>query len=130
MLKLRKSILGAALLAGLTVTAAVPTQSALARPVFAPRGHWVHGWHDGRFGWWWTGPGFWYWYPAPDYYYGPPPADYVGPAPQAMWYYCDAAKGYYPTIPSCPTGWRAVPATSTEPPSEPPGTPPPGANKS
>jgi len=38
--------------------------------------------------------------PAPS---APPPAQY--------WYYCDAAKGYYPYVPSCPAGWRMVPAS-------------------
>jgi len=30
-------------------------------------------------------------------------------APQ-MWYYCDSAKSYHPYVPTCPSGWRAVPA--------------------
>lgn len=115
MLKIRKSILGAAMLAGLAATAVTSTQSASAAPVIHARGNWVHGWHGGRFGWWWAGPDSWYWYPAPAYYdyYGPPPPDYVypaGPAPQPTWYYCDSAKGYYPYIRSCPSGWRAVAA--------------------
>ena len=45
----------------------------------------------------------------------PPPA----PAPQAappqapgMWYYCDAARAYYPYVSTCPAGWRAVPASA------------------
>jgi len=115
MSRLGKSILGAALVAGLTATAiATTTQSADARPVWGPHGHWVHGWHDGRFGWWWAGPDFWYWYPGPGYYdyYGPPPgyAAPAGPAPLPTWYYCDSAKGYYPYVRSCATGWRAVAA--------------------
>lgn len=130
MLRLKKSILGAALLAGLAVTAvAMPTQSANARPVWGPRGHWVHTWHDGRYGWWWAGPDYWYWYPAPVYYDYPPPPDYVapeGPAPQPTWYYCDSAKSYYPYVRSCASGWRAVPASpgnqsaSVQPPAAPP----------
>ncbi|MDE2344613.1 MAG: hypothetical protein KGL63_14705 [Betaproteobacteria bacterium] len=33
------------------------------------------------------------------------------PAQQApMWYYCDAAGGYYPYVQSCPQPWRPVPA--------------------
>ena len=115
MLRLKKSILGAALLAGLAA-AAMPTQSANARPVWGPRGHWVHTWHDGRYGWWWPGPGLWYWYPAPVYYDYPPPPDYIAPpglAPQPTWYYCDSAKGYYPYVRSCASGWRAV-ATNTQ----------------
>jgi hypothetical protein len=131
MLKLGKSILGAALLAGLTTTAVVaPTRPADARPVFAPHAHWVHGWHNGRYGWWWSGPDFWYWYPAPVYYdYAPPPPDYVEPAgaaSQATWYYCDSAKGYYPYVRACSTGWRAVAANpqgqsaNAQPPAPPP----------
>lgn len=85
-------------------------------------GHWFHGWHGNRLGWWWiVGPG-WYWYPAPIYPY---PNPYVPPAvvqappappaqPQALpptWYYCDRPRGYYPYVPECSSGWRAVPAT-------------------
>jgi hypothetical protein len=113
MLRLRKSILGAALLAGLAAAVATPVQSAHARPLWGLRGHWVQTWHDGRYGWWWAGPDSWYWYPAPVYYDYPPPPDYVapaGPAPQANWYYCDGAKAYYPYVRSCASGWRAVPA--------------------
>jgi hypothetical protein len=99
MLRLKRSILGAALLAGLAAAAvATPVQSADARPVWGPHGHWVQTWHDGRYGWWWTGPDF-YWYPAPVYYDYPPPPDYVapaGPTPQPTWYYCDSAKGVLP----------------------------------
>lgn len=116
MLRLKKSILGAALLAGLAAAAvATPTLSANARPVWGPRGHWVHTWHDGRYGWRWAGPAFWYWYPAPVYYDYPPPPDYIappGPAPQPTWYYCDSAKGYYPYVRSCASAWRAVAANS------------------
>ena len=130
MLRLKKSILGAALLASLAATVVtMPTQSANARPVWGPRGHWLHTWHDGRFGWWWAGPDYWYWYPAPVYYDYPPPPDYVppeGPAPQPTWYYCDSAKGYYPYVRSCSSGWRAVPASlgdqnaNARPPAPPP----------
>jgi hypothetical protein len=137
MLRLGKSILGAALLAGLTATAVVtPTQSADARPVWGPHSHWVHGWHDGRYGWWWAGPDIWYSNPAPAYYdyYGLPPPGYVAPAAPAAqfnWYYCDSAKGYYPYVRSCAGGWRAVaanppqgqnPSTEQLAPPAPPGT--------
>ncbi|WP_179402727.1 hypothetical protein [Burkholderia guangdongensis] len=61
--------------------------------------------------------------PAP-YYYPPPviavpvepspPAEYVerGEPGQAdgVWYYCDAAKRYYPYVKDCSSGWREVPA--------------------
>lgn len=89
-------------------------------------GHWEHGWHDGRFAWWWALDGFWYIYPEPFYpypiYVPPatvievPPAAPVGPPPAQVWFYCDNPKGYYPYIPSCNGPWREVPAT-------PPGTP-------
>jgi hypothetical protein len=39
----------------------------------------------------------------------PPPATVQPSPPQPQfWYYCDAAKGYYPYVPQCPSGWRAV----------------------
>jgi hypothetical protein len=136
MSRLKKSILGAALLAGLVAAAvATPIQSADARPVWGPRGHWVHTWHDGRYGWWWAGPDYWYWYPAPIYYDYPPPPAYIappGPAPQPTWYYCDSAKGYYPYVRSCAGGWRAVAANTqgTSVNSQPPAPPPSGSTKS
>ncbi|WP_323120445.1 hypothetical protein [Burkholderia alba] len=86
------------------------------------------------------GPGYPYYYPvvpAP-YYYPPPviavpvdpppPPEYIeqgqvqqGPGPGQpdagappqdgnAWYYCDAAKRYYPYVKQCASGWRAVPA--------------------
>jgi hypothetical protein len=130
MLRLKKSILGAALFAGLAAAVVTPVQSADARPVWGQHGHWVHTWHDGRYGWWWTGPDYWYWYPAP-VYYDYPPAVYIappGPAPQPTWYYCDSAKGYYPYVRSCASGWRAVAAdaqsqdVNSQPPAPPSGT--------
>lgn len=88
------------------------------------RGHWVHGAHHGHLGWWWKVGPAWYFYPAPVYpypdFYQPPvavepapvpaPAPQVGPPPTQYWYYCEPAKQYYPYVPSCPSGWRAVPA--------------------
>ena len=74
-----------------------------------------------------------YWGPYPYYYYPPPyyvqpptvvveePPVYVErppaappapPAPAAStayWYYCSSAKGYSPTVPSCPEEWVKVP---------------------
>ena len=97
-------------------------------------GHWVHGHHHQRFGWWWVAGGLWYLYPAPVYSYpapvypypdpyippvvvvppqAPAPAPALGP-PTQYWYYCEPAKGYYPYVPSCPGGWRAVPAIPTD----------------
>jgi hypothetical protein len=63
-------------------------------------------------------------YAQPPAQYAPPPAAYSPPAPQApppagasgpgpggdKWYYCDSAKGYYPYVPECKEGWRAVAA--------------------
>lgn len=97
------------------------------------RGHWIHGRHGGRLGWWWIAAGVWYFYPAPVYPYPDPytppvtiinqppvvvaPQENVAPPPPApaqppaqSWYYCDSAKGYYPYVPSCPEPWRTVPA--------------------
>lgn len=107
-------------------------------------GAWRHGWHGGRMGWWWVVGGVWYFhsqpvYPYPDPYRPPlvveqaPPVIIQMPAPAAVplepavppvasqptvqfWYYCDAARGYYPYVASCPSGWKTVPAT-------PPGAP-------
>ena len=40
------------------------------------------------------------------------------PQPAAqLWYYCDSAKGYYPYVANCQSGWRTVPA---QPPQAPP----------
>jgi hypothetical protein len=56
--------------------------------------------------------------PAPPVYVVPPPppppvrpAPAPLPPPPQMYYYCDNPPGYYPTVPSCPTGFRQVPAT-------------------
>ncbi|GAA0411476.1 hypothetical protein GCM10008969_37880 [Pseudomonas veronii subsp. inensis] len=67
-----------------------------------------------------------YYYPAPVYNYYPanPPAVVIEPAPAAAtppapsvpnWYYCDSARGYYPTVRQCPEAWRLVPATPPGP---------------
>jgi hypothetical protein len=81
-------------------------------------GHWFHGEHLGRLGWWWVVGGAWYFYPAPVYSY---PDPYVPPAvvtqvppapptpsPPPYWYYCPSVKGYYPYVAECPEGWRPV----------------------
>jgi hypothetical protein len=83
-------------------------------------GHWVHGDHGGRLGWWWVVGGAWYFYPAPVYPY---PDPYVPPAVAApgapagsYWYYCASARAYYPYVPACPEGWmRVVPQTPPGP---------------
>ena len=108
-------------------------------------GAWRHGSHGGRIGWWWVAGGMWYFYPQPVYPYPDPyrpplvvvetapapPVVVQMPAPvqaapqlppvQAQpaaqfWYYCEANRGYYPYVASCPNGWKTVPAT-------PPGAP-------
>jgi hypothetical protein len=99
-------------------------------------GHWYHGRHEGRLGYWWVAAGLWYFYPSPVFPYPDPytppvlvinqqPPVVVAPqtpvmvAPQApapvqqpaqSWSYCNSAKGYYPYVPSCPEGWKSVPA--------------------
>ncbi len=92
-------------------------------------GVWHHGVHDGRLGWWWIAGGLWYFYVAPVYPYPNPYVPYIPPAtvvvppgpdvsvpPAAQyWYYCDAARGYYPYVPSCAAGWRIVTPTPAGP---------------
>ena len=70
---------------------------------------------------WWHGPHVWVggpvWYPYP--YYAPPPVVVQPSAPQtyvqsrdtapaSYWYYCQSAKGYYPYVKECPSGWQRV----------------------
>jgi hypothetical protein len=101
-------------------------------------GHWIHRRHEGRLGWWWIAAGTWYFYPSPVYPYpdpytppvvvvnqqppvmvvpqapvmaAPQPTAPAQPQPSAqIWYYCESAKSYYPYAPSCPEGWKSVPA--------------------
>jgi hypothetical protein len=94
-------------------------------------GHWEHVEHGGRVGWWWIAGGVWYFYPYPVYPYpdpyvppvvsaAPPPAEVLPPPPTpSAWYFCPSSKGYYPYVPSCPEGWKAVPATPVVAGSEP-----------
>lgn len=94
-------------------------------------GGWRHGRHGDRLGWWWVVAGAWYLYPEPVYPYPDPytppvivtqPAPQpVGPPPAQFWYFCAASNGYYPYVPSCPSGWETVPAT---PPAVTPSAPP------
>jgi hypothetical protein len=51
-------------------------------------GHWYHGWHNGRYGWWLWGPGL-----AWTYYNNQP--------------YCSNPAGYYPYVTQCYTGWSS-----------------------
>ena len=86
----------------------------------------VEAWGGHRFG----GPraaigiGVWpFWGPWWAPYAGPvvvPPPVVVTPAPSVVvppaapptsWYYCDNPRGYYPYVPQCPSGWRAVSPT-------------------
>lgn len=84
-------------------------------------GHWYHGYHEGRLGWWWVvAPGLWHFY-ARAAYADPPPSRVVivqppaqtapPPAAPQYWYYCKPAKAYYPYVSSCPRPWTRVPAT-------------------
>ena len=98
-------------------------------------GYWHHGDRGGRLGWWWVIGGLWYFYPQPVYPYPDPyqppvvviqQSAPVAPAPVSppvvtqvapqVWYYCEASANYYPYVPTCPAGWKTVPAT-------PPGAP-------
>jgi hypothetical protein len=85
-------------------------------------GHWVHGEHFGRPGWWWVVDGTWFIYPAPVYPYPdpyvPPPAVTQAPVqPPQYWYFCPSANAYYPYVTACPEGWTPVvaqPQSSTQ----------------
>ena len=63
-----------------------------------------------------------FFYPGPFYYgppvvyapppvvtYAPPAVSYIAP-PAQSYYYCDNPAGYYPSVQSCASGWRQVPA--------------------
>jgi hypothetical protein len=87
-------------------------------------GHWFHGEHLGRLGWWWIVGGAWYFYPAAVYPYPDPyvPPVVATPAPPPLtqsrpqsWYYCPSAKGYYPYVADCPEGWNPVVPQPTAP---------------
>lgn len=88
-------------------------------------GHWNNTCFGGRCGWWWPAGGMWYYYSAPVYPYPLMVSDYtyyaepamaapVAPAPAPMtvapapkrYFYCDDPAGYYPTVASCPSGFR------------------------
>jgi hypothetical protein len=106
----------------------------LAAPVYAAEGGHGGGFRGGHGGGWgWIAPalvggviaydlaypyGYPYPYPYPAYaqpypVYAPPAPAYapsVAPAPVQYWYFCAAANAYYPYVPTCPSGWQAVPA--------------------
>lgn len=83
-------------------------------------GHWFHGPHGGRRGWWWTVGGIWYFYPAPVYPYPdpylPPLAEGPPPASADSWYYCNDPPGYYPYVAECRTQWQPVSPNAPPPP--------------
>ncbi len=78
----------------------------------------------------WLGPPYWWYYPYPSYVYPapvviqqeppvyvqqPPPEEFPAPpaAPaESFWYYCQSAKGYYPSVQQCPEAWIKVPPTA------------------
>lgn len=129
---------GLAVLAGIMLAAAPAAQAHRGVYYYGPPhfahwhdGYWNHGYYRGRLGWWWVTGGAWYWYSAPVYPYPdpyvppvvvntpaipavpatpPPPAEVASPAPAQVWYYCKAAKQYYPYVSECPGGWKTVPA--------------------
>lgn len=136
-----KKILLIALLAILSTTSA-----------YAQRGYGHGGGHGGGWGWGgaWivpaliggailydvTRPPPVYVQPSPVYVQGYPPnysasyppvyAAQLAPSSMPNWYFCPAANAYYPYVSSCPSGWRAVPATPPDAlPSGPYGAPPP-----
>jgi hypothetical protein len=81
------------------------------------QGHWFHGVHRGRYGWWWIVPGLEIWYlysvpvyPYPDPYIPPHIYTPTPPPPPQYWYYCRSANSYYPYVSSCPEGWQKIPA--------------------
>jgi hypothetical protein len=63
-----------------------------------------------------------YYAPAPAYYYYPPPPMYieqlpqVAPQSQQYWYYCPAARAYYPYVSECAGGWQRVLPNTQSPP--------------
>jgi hypothetical protein len=75
-------------------------------------GHWWHGNHGGRGGWWWIVGPSWYFYPQPVY---PAPNPFIPPLvvaanpPGHFLYYCRHPGGYYPYVPECFSTWNAVP---------------------
>ena len=119
MAKTRNSlILGAALLVGAMV----------ALPVLAHGGGRYYGGYRSSFSVVVGVPAYSYWYPGPYYYpyyypYRPAvvavpsaPTTYIErgdaytPAEQQQgyWYYCEAAKAYYPYVKQCAGGWQRV----------------------
>ncbi len=75
------------------------------------QGHWYHGSHNGRYGWWWGDGLGWSNYPYAvgwdNYDYD----NYSQPYANQTWYYCSDPAGYYPYVTQCNTSWQAVPAS-------------------
>jgi hypothetical protein len=138
-----KSIIGLTLAVATAVLATMPTVASAQYRGFGWHGdirifetHDARRWHSGA---WYSYPQPIRPYPYPDPYLPPTviierapqpvivqvpaPVEFIPwqppvaqPAAQHFWYYCDAARGYYPYVASCPSGWKTVPAT-------PPGAP-------
>jgi len=92
-------------------------------------GHWFHGRHGGRGGWWWIVGGVWYNYNAPIYPYPDPytppmlvvePTAPVAVAPPAYVYYCGNPAGYYPYVNQCYTSWQKLLPNNAPPQAAPP----------
>jgi Spy/CpxP family protein refolding chaperone len=81
----------------------------------AVRPHFDHGRGFIGVGSFWWGTPYPYWdYPEP--VYAPPPVVleppvYIQQEPPAYWYYCPSARGYYPSVPTCPEPWLRVAPT-------------------
>lgn len=48
--------------------------------------------------------------PAPVMAAPPPPAPAASAPPPQFWYYCDDSRAYYPSVGTCNSPWRPVPA--------------------
>jgi hypothetical protein len=46
----------------------------------------------------------------------PAPPVQATASPTAQYYYCESARGFYPYVASCPSGWKQVPATPPDSP--------------
>ncbi len=79
-------------------------------------GHWKHGHHEGRNGWWWIVGSTWYFYNAPVYPYPDPytPAGHVVVPGSSVYYYCTNPAGYYPYVPYC-AAWQKIAPQSAAP---------------
>ncbi|MGZ3702224.1 MAG: hypothetical protein ACXWSD_10575 [Bdellovibrionota bacterium] len=96
-------------------------------------GYWNHGYHGGRFGWWWVNAGMWTFFAAPTIgtppeprtvivevpaptpapvVVTPPPAAPVAVIPHlptgadSTLFYCASANAYFPYAANCAEGWE------------------------